>query len=684
MIHSLKSITRELRTAVGRFDDETEKLYYEDFFRISLPVVRVALFLGVLLYSLFGILDIWIVPLNKGKIWIIRYAVVCPALITVFIISYFTLFKKIMQSSLSFVSFLSGLGIVFMIGIADVSELGYKYYYAGLMLVIMWIYALVRLRFIYATIISWLLTFTYEIVAIYLKEMLATPENITVFINNNFFFLSANIIGMLASFTIEYYLRKNFLLRNEVERAFTMNQKYLDNIKEGLILINREYTILDQYSGYMGDLFKTERISGVNFVDFIYPDILIHKEERAELEKFLNFLFHNRHADMEMIMEINPLREKKVTIFSNGKQVDEITVNAGFIRVMKDEDIEHIMIIFEDLTDIIKYQAELNEQRNRHQAELESLSAILKMGPDSFMDFFKESYDMLDDMVMSIHELHEPDINRKVFRKVHSLKGTAKYLELNHIVKTAHLIEDKLEKYKTNTDFSILNEETSAHIQHILDEFRFVEDLIVKIKNFSDITLREEHEPGADQLERFFNSLHEMVTSISTDLDKEIKLEINNSVRELPFFKEIRSPIIHLVRNSIDHGIEDKFERLGSGKPETGIIRIDISNEDGTYIVAIGDDGRGVDFKKVMKKALEKKLISQDDARLKKSKLLSLMFTPDFSTSEQISDLSGRGVGLDAVKDSVNALGGQIGIITKENQGTRFTIKIPGGNNSRH
>jgi two-component system, chemotaxis family, sensor kinase CheA len=678
MLNSIKSITRDLKNAIGRFDDETEKLYYEDFFRISLPVVRVALFLGILLYSLFGILDIWIVPLNKVKIWVIRYIIVCPALISVLVISYFKIFKKIMQLSLGFVAFLSGLGIVIMIGIADVSELGFKYYYAGLMLVIMWIYALVRLKFIYATITSWFITFTYEIVAISLNNMLATPENITVFINNNFFFLSANVIGMFASFTIEYYLRKNFLLRNEVERAFNMNQKYLDNIKEGLILIDRDYTILDQYSHYMGHLFKTESISGVNFVDFIYPDILIHKEERGELKKFLSFLFHNRHADMEMIMQINPLNEKKIGIFSNGNQIDEVIVNAGFIRIMKEDDVEHLMIIFEDLTDIVKYQAELNEQRNRHLAELESLSVILKMGPDSFMDFFKESYDMLDDLVMSIHELHDPETNRKIFRKVHSLKGTAKYLELNHIVKTAHLIEDKLEQYKTRTDFQRLNQETSAHIQNILGEFRFVEDLIVKIKNFSDITLRAEQEPGADQLERFFTSLHEMVSSISSDLEKKINLEIKNSVEELPFFKEIRSVIIHLVRNSIDHGIEDKFERLGSGKPETGKISIDISHEEGSYILSIEDDGRGVDFRKVMKKALEKNLISQGDTKLKKSKLLSLMFTPDFSTSEQVSDLSGRGVGLDAVKNSIDTLGGKIGIVTKEKRGTRFIIKIPG------
>ncbi len=678
MLNSIKSLVSELKNAAGRFDEETEKLYYDDFFKISLPVVRVALFLGILLYSLFGILDIWIVPLNKVQVWFIRYAIVCPALITLFIISYFGIFKKIMQPSLSFIAFLSGLGIVFMIGIADISELGYKYYYAGLMLVIMWTYALVRLKFIYATITSWLITFTYEIVAVFLNNMLATPENITVFINNNFFFLSANVIGMFASFTIEYYLRKNFLLRNEVERAFNMNQKYLDNIKEGLILIDKDYSILDQYSDYVGQLFKTESISGVNFVDFIYPDVLLHKEERTELDKFLNVLFHNRHADMDMIMDINPLKEKKITIFSNGNRVDEIIVNAGFIRIMKEEDVEHLMIIFEDLTDIVKYQAELTEQRNRHQAELESLSAILKMGPDSFRDFFRESYDMLDDLVMSIHELHDPETNRKIFRKVHSLKGTAKYLELNHIVKTAHLIEDKLDQYKTETEPARLNEETGTHIQNILDEFRFVEDLMVKIKNFSDITHRAEHESGSDQLKRFFDSLHEMVLSISSDLDKDIKLEIKNSAGELPFFKEIRSAIIHLVRNSIDHGIEDKFERLGSGKAETGKIHIDISRENGTYILAVEDDGRGVDLQRVMKKALEKKLISHNETRLKKSKLLSLMFTPDFSTSEKISDLSGRGVGLDAVKDSVDTLGGQIGIVTKEKRGTRFIIKIPG------
>ncbi len=224
-----------------------EDEYFDDFYRSSLPIVRVALILGFALYSLFGFLDIWVVPLHKETIWLIRYAVVCPLLAVTFALSYTAVFNRYMQAIMTFVSFVAGFGIVVMIGVASESELGFKFYYAGLMLVLMWIYTLIRLRFIYATAVSWIITITYEVIAVKVNSLLSSPDNLTVFINNNFFFISANVIGMFASFTIEWYMRKNFLLRMEILKANRLNQKYLDNIKEGLLLLDEEYNILDQY-----------------------------------------------------------------------------------------------------------------------------------------------------------------------------------------------------------------------------------------------------------------------------------------------------------------------------------------------------------------------------------------------------------------------------------------------------
>ena len=434
------------------FSENLEKIFYDDYFSISLPIVRVALVLHIMLYALFGVLDIWIVPLHKTAVWIIRYGIICPLYAIVLIFTFSALFKKYMQYILLVISFMSGLGIVVMIAISAESELGFKFYYAGLMLVLMWIYALVRLRFIYGTLASWLIVVSYEIVAVTINKMFNSPENITVFINNNFFFISANIIGMFASYTIEWYVRKNFLLRLEVEKSFNLNQKYMDNIKEGLLLIDENYLILDQYSDYLTRMFEDGKLEGKGFIDLVFPDDKECAEERKVLERFLNFLFHNKSADIDMIMSLNPLLNKKIVIRSNEFVTKELIVNADFIRVYDKDAVEYVMVIFQDITDVVNYEIRLEEQKSRYEQEVESISAILRTGPAIFSDFLDESRSMLNDIRTNAGNLSNRRILDRVFRAAHSLKGAARNLELNRISSIAHELESYLVQAREKPD----------------------------------------------------------------------------------------------------------------------------------------------------------------------------------------------------------------------------------------
>ena len=122
-----------------------------------------------------------------------------------------------MQVTMFIACLLVGLGFIVMIAIAKESELGFKFYYVGLIQVLIAAHILLRLRFVHATIISWILIGLYEFVGIYFNGLLATPENIPIFLNNNFFFISSNVMGMIASFYIEYYIRNDFLLRKRIQ-----------------------------------------------------------------------------------------------------------------------------------------------------------------------------------------------------------------------------------------------------------------------------------------------------------------------------------------------------------------------------------------------------------------------------------------------------------------------------------
>jgi HPt (histidine-containing phosphotransfer) domain-containing protein len=663
-----------------KFPDELEKNYYEDFFRISLPIVRVAIILAIALYALFGILDIWIVPVSKNLVWFIRYALVCPVLIVTLIFTFSGYFKKYMQAVLSVIGFILGFGIVMMIGFTVESELGFKFYYAGLMLVLMWVYALARIRFVYATAVSWLITFSYEIVAIFINKMLGSSDNFMVFINNNFFFISANVIGMFASFTIEWYMRKNFLLRMEIEKSYSLNQKYMDNIKEGLLLIDEKYTILNQYSEFLTRMFENRELADIHFVDFIYPDKAESAHDRAELEKFLDFLFHNKSADIDMIMDINPFKNKKIQIRTNEFISKEIIVNADFIRLLDRDTVEYLMVIFEDITDIVKYEKQLQDQKTKYLQEVESISAILKSGPEIFSNFLEESGSTLNEIKSGIYSLSDPEKLNRVFRQVHSLKGSAKHLELNYMSTVSHQIEDILANARDHPERMIKKstEELENLIAELFNEFQNLSKMIERFKMFSnlrDIGIKTDKARGP--LQDFLNSLPNMVDLLAHNFEKHVKLEVENSLANIPFLAKIKNPIIHLLRNSVDHGIEDQFERLSRNKNATGKIVLRLSNSGSFYLIEVEDDGSGIDFEKIRKKAVEKKLIGEGNAAPAKERLIQLIFKPSFSSRDVVTEISGRGYGLDIVKDAAETLQGKIRVQTKKGEGTKITMTIP-------
>ncbi len=193
-----------------RFDGDLEDAFGKYCFDHSLQFVRFALVLCILLYALFGVLDVIIVPEVAPQIWTIRFVVVCLTA-AMLVLSFSGRFEPVMQPALSVLAMVLGLGIVAMIAIADASD-GHLYY-AGLLLVVPFSYTLMQLRFTYATRAFVVILLAYEVVAIWVKR---TPTEILV--NNNFFLIASVTIGMLAGYTIERGVRTDFLQRRLIEQ----------------------------------------------------------------------------------------------------------------------------------------------------------------------------------------------------------------------------------------------------------------------------------------------------------------------------------------------------------------------------------------------------------------------------------------------------------------------------------
>ena len=177
-----------------------------------------------------------------------------------------------------------------------------------------------------------------------------------------------------------------------------------------------------------------------------------------------------------------------------------------------------------------------------------------------------------------------------------------------------------------------------------------------------------------------FNRFPRMVRDVTKELNKEINLTIEGEDTELDrtVIDEIGDPIMHLLRNSLDHGIEMPDEREAKGKPRVGEVGLIARHEGNNVVIMVTDDGKGIDAGVIRRKAVEKGLFTQDEVdQMEDADAVRIVFLPGFSTAEKISDISGRGVGMDVVKSKIESLSGQVDVETHVNEGSIFKIKLP-------
>jgi len=177
-----------------------------------------------------------------------------------------------------------------------------------------------------------------------------------------------------------------------------------------------------------------------------------------------------------------------------------------------------------------------------------------------------------------------------------------------------------------------------------------------------------------------FNRFPRMVRDLAKTLDKKIDLIITGADTELDrtVIDEIGDPLVHLLRNSADHGIEPVADRIAAGKPETGTVHLRAFHSGNNVFIEIEDDGRGIYREKILKNALQKGVVTEAEAEsMTDEEVHQLLFAPGFSTAEKISDVSGRGVGLDVVKSKIVSLGGNVTIYSTPGKGTNFSVQLP-------
>ena len=179
-------------------------------------------------------------------------------------------------------------------------------------------------------------------------------------------------------------------------------------------------------------------------------------------------------------------------------------------------------------------------------------------------------------------------------------------------------------------------------------------------------------------VEGTFNRFQRVVRDLAGEMGKKIRLEMSGTETELDknVIEQIADPLKHLIRNSADHGLEMPAARVAAGKPEMGTIWLRAYQQEGKIFIEVADDGAGINRQRVLSKAVERGLVASG-AQLSDSEAFGLMFQPGFSTAEKVTEVSGRGVGLDVVRQNIEALRGSVEVESKPGMGTTFRIKLP-------
>jgi len=248
-------------------------------------------------------------------------------------------------------------------------------------------------------------------------------------------------------------------------------------------------------------------------------------------------------------------------------------------------------------------------------------------------------------------------------KKIQSMRIPVKRLDkIMNLMGELSIAKSRLIQAVQTKDFSGL-EETAYFIERL-------------VSSLQDEALKMRLLPISYILDHF----PRIVRDLAREENKEVDLEIIGSEIELDrvVLDEISDPLIHLIRNAVDHGIEKPEERVKLGKPRKGKITIKVVRERGHIVIEISDDGRGIDFNKVSKYALEKGIISpQEMVSLDSQQILDILTHPGFSTRKKVTEVSGRGVGLDVVRNKLDTLGGRLDLETEVNKGTKFILTLP-------
>jgi len=370
------------------------------------------------------------------------------------------------------------------------------------------------------------------------------------------------------------------------------------------------------------------------------------------------------------------------------------------LRNPKNE-ISGVVLVSTDITELVQAQMVAEKEKANSQFILK----VIKQ-KKSFLGFYEEIHRQSLDLIQAVQSAPAFWNQELIFRLLHTIKGGASTYSIKSIADTAHRLENQILRLQNepdefsrdiwNAELSQLNIEFqnlksdvefllgSQHHQKSMDQIELpretLSQVLILLESWSktrELSLELQAQFLTESVQETFSSYEFVLQSTADQLGKKVEdlKFVNPSVRWAPKpYSAFLSTLVHVFRNAVDHGLESPAERLALGKPEMGCLQLDLKKLATGFELTIQDDGKGINPFVIKQKMIEKGLPVEG---LSESQILSSIFHPQFSTRNEVTEISGRGVGLDAVKNEIEKIGGTVRVSSILGEGTTFHFCFP-------
>ena len=488
-------------------------------------------------------------------------------------------------------------------------------------------------------------------------------------------------------------------------------QAMLQNMQQGILTVVEGAVIHSEYSAYLEAIFETHDIAGRSLMDLVFADTDLGADVLSQVdaasyaclgEDAINFAF-NEHLLVTEISKRMPDGRVKI-------------LDLNWSAITDDSDtIVRLMLCVRDVTELRKLAAEAGEQKRR----LEMIGEILAVSEEKFHHFIESSAGFINEneRIIRQHSQADREAISELFRNMHTIKGNARTYNLQHLTNIVHETEQRyhelrhaeadevwdqdslmqelarvraaVESYATINEVSLGRKGASRResaerylmvdIAHIQESLRLIEtarsDDLHALQSMRENVRQTLRVLGTETVGEALSGVLESLPSLAQELGKEaprVRIDDNGYRLRREAGSALKNVFMHLLRNSVDHGLEAADVRSAQGKPAAGAIDIEVGVDEGALQITLSDDGRGLALKRIRGMAIEKGWIEADQ-HLSDEDIAELIFRPGFSTADQVTEVSGRGVGMDAVRDFLRREHGSIALrFTDHHEGADF------------